>query len=480
MKPRIFVPHGYQQKAIATAWRTKHLALFLDPGLGKTVIMLWLYHILRRTGKVKKPMLVVAPLRPCFTVWPKEVKKWAFSKDMVVRVLHGANKVDEFHKPADIYVINPEGLKWLLQDQLKGVRNWPYDILVVDESGKFKNPTSKRLKTMKNRLKRFSRRYILNGTPAPNGVMDLWSQFMIVDEGKQFGRNITHYRNQFFHKSGYYGHEYKINNEEARDTIYRRASHMALVMRSSDYLNLPPITFNDITVTLPRKAMEYYLDIETELFTVIDEDELEIKNAAVASGACRQVASGGLYHPTPEGATTLPSKSRPWYDIHRAKDEAMIDLIEELQGKPLLIAYEFHHDLVRIKEAIKKAFKLKVPHIGSGVSTMQGAKIEADWNAGKLRVLLGQPASMSHGLNMQKSTCEDILWYTPPWSLEAYIQYYQRVWRQGMKGEVMRVHHIVAENTIDEIVVARLGEKNEIQDDLKTALIKYRMQKLHK
>lgn len=475
-KPVTFIPHKYQQHVIANAFWTKFLAIFADPGMGKTVMILRLIHSLRLAGKIKKPILVIAPLRPCYTVWPKEVKKWTFSQKMKVRILHGDNKLLELNKKADIYVINPEGVEWLFQKALKGKRNWPFDVLVVDESGKFKNPSSKRLKHMKNRLRRFERRYILNGTPAPNGVMDLWAQFMIVDEGAKFGKFITHFRDEFFHKD-YMGYNYILNTEESADIIYRRAAHMCIVLKAEDHLDMPPLVFNDVLVELPKKAMERYVEIEEELFTIIDGDELEVKNSAVASMNCRQIASGGLYHPTEEGMTPPPSDKREWYAMHNEKDKALVDLIEESAGKPVLVAYEFHHDLVRIKKAIKTNFGFIPPHIGSGVSAREGARIEDKWNKGRIRVLLGHPQSISHGLNLQESPCEDVIWYTPTWNLEWYIQYYRRVWRQGMVGKQLRVHHIIADNTVDLAVVARLGEKNDDQITLKDALISYRKNK---
>lgn len=467
-----FVPHRYQFKAIYLGIKAKFLALFLDPGMGKTSIILRIFVSLMKLEQTKG-MLVVAPLRPCYTVWPKELTKWSFSSHLKLRILHGEDKLQELNSPADIYVINPEGLKWLFTVALKGKRNYPFDILVIDESGKFKNPDSARLKILKPRLKKFTRRYILNGTPAPNSVMDLWGQFLIVDQGKTFGRKITHFRNQYFVKTGYMGKKYKIADNDCRESVYERAAKMCLVMESKDYLDMPPIVFSKIIVQLPSKARIYYDEVEEELFTEIDDDEIEISNKAVAYMSCRQIANGGLYHPTPEGEKPIPTKRRPWYDLHREKDKALVDLVDELQGKPLIVAYEFHHDLLRIKECLKKAFKLKVPHIGSGVSTAEGEKIENDWNAGKIRVLAGHPSSISHGLNLQESG-GDIFWYSLTDNLENYLQYIQRIYRQGFKGSCVRIHHCISENTVDEAMMLRLGDKAKNQTDLKDALKEYR------
>lgn len=274
------------------------------------------------------------------------------------------------------------------------------------------------------------------------------------------------------------GHNWKVACDGSLEAIYKQAAPMCLVMEAKDNLDMPPITFSEIKVALPPKARKYYDEVEKELFTVIDKDEIETPNQAVAYGQCHQIANGGLYHATPEGQRPLPSNRRPWHDIHRQKDEALVDLVDELQGKPLLVAYLFHHDLARIKATLKKNFNLDVPHIGSGVSTARGAELEEQWNKGQLRVLCGHPQSIAHGLNIQEAG-EDIFWYSLTDSLEDYIQYYQRIYRQGFKGRCVRVHHCIAEGTVDEAIMMRLGERARSQQSLKDALIEYREGKRH-
>lgn len=474
---KMFVPHMYQVKAIALGVRRANMAFFLDPGMGKTSIFLRILKNLIRM-KQARAALVVAPLRPCYTVWPKEVKKWSFARGMVVRVLHGPNKLWELSQPADIYVINPEGLKWLFTVALKGKRNWPFDVLAVDESGKFKNPASARLKVLKPRLGKFNRRYIFNGTPAPNGLEDLWGQFLLVDRGVKFGTTISDYRLQYFKKAGYMGKKYEIASDKHKDYIYRRAAHMCIVMEAKDYLDMPEIVFVERKVQLPPQARIHYQQVEQELFTVIADDGIEIKNSAVATGACRQVTGGALYHPRVEGEPAIPQARRPFYQLHDVKTEGLIELIDELQGKPLLVAYDFHHELIRIREAIKKAFKFDAAHIGAGVSPQQGIAIESAWNKGKIRVLVGHPGSISHGLNLQEGPGADICWFTQTWDLERYLQYIQRIWRQGHKGRCVRIHHLIAEGTIDEVMMDRLGDKTKNQADFKSAVTRYRNMKL--
>lgn len=474
---KMFVPWAYQMKAISLGVRRANMAFFLDPGMGKTSIFLRILVNLIRMKRAKAA-LVVAPLRPCYTVWPNEVKKWSFARGLRVRVLHGPNKLWELSQPADIYVINPEGLNWLFKVALKGKRNWPFDVLAVDESGKFKNPSSARLKILKPRLGRFARRYVFNGTPAPNSLMDLWGQFLLVDQGVKFGSTINDYRLQYFSRGGYMGKKWEIASDKHKDYIYRRAAHMCLVMEAKDYLDMPELKFVERRVQLPTQARLHYQQVEQELFTLIAEDGIEIKNSAVATGACRQITSGALYYPQPEDAPPIPQSRRQFYRLHDAKTEGLIELIDELQGKPLLVAYDFQHELIRIREAVKKAFRYNIAHIGSGVSMREGATIEAAWNKGQIRVLAGHPGSISHGLNLQEGPGSDICWFTQTWDLEQYLQYMQRIWRQGHKGRCVRIHHLIAEGTIDEVMMARIGEKAKSQSDLKAMLQHYRKIKL--
>jgi len=477
--PKHFFPHQYQVTAIAEGLRKLYLALFLDPGLGKTVIVLWILRRLQKQKKVKS-LLVVAPLRACYSTWPKEPKKWWFSHHMKVRTLHGSSKGWQLTQPADIYVINPEGLKWLFTVALKGKRTWPFQMLVVDESGKFRNPKSKNLGILSKKLYKFMRRMILNGTPCPNSLMDLWGQYLIVDRGQEFGGKVTHYRHQYFHKAGFRGYEWRINDEEAEQRIYKRASHMSLVMEAKDHLSIPEVTFPVRKLILPPKARKIYDGFEEDLFAYIDKHALELKNTAVASGACRQVCSGAMYHPLTDEEKLHPpaTKDRKWHEIHDAKIEGLFDLIDELQGKPLLIAYTFHHTRVRLEAAIKKRYKRKPLYIGSGVSPKQGVKIEDMWNAKQLHELLGQPKSMSHSLNMQFAG-GDICWFDHLWDLELYIQFCQRLARQGAIAPT-RIHHLVMEDTVEEAMLSRLTLKSRKQRDFKTALQNYRLQRQKK
>lgn len=476
-----FLPHLYQFEAIHAVLKYFYHCLFLDPGLGKTAIILRAYLTLKKAGKVKA-ILVIAPMRPVYQVWPKEVKKWIFSKGLKVEILHGSDKHNALWRKADIYVINPEGLRWLFKVGLRNKRNWPFDMLVVDESGRFRNPDSKRLALLKPKLRKFKRRYTLNGTPAPKSLLDLWAQYLLADRGKTFGSKIGHYRTTYFKKSGYMDKEWIIKSDEHRERIYKRAQRIALVMEAKDHLKgMPPITYNPIYVELPPDVQRYYEEIEDDLFTVIEGVEHELSNKAVSQMATRQIAAGALYKPAPEGVKPPPGYMREWHTLHDQKVEALIELSEELQGKPLIVAYDFHHSLVKAREGIKKAFKLKKlpPYIGRGVSGTEGERLEKQWHNGELQWLFTNTQSCAYGLNLQGGPGVDQFWYDPTYNLEWYVQLVKRLWRQGALGAV-RIHHCIALNTVDEAMYARQGERAEEQQRLIDALKEYRYRKLNR
>ena len=472
-----FLPHTYQFEGIATIIQTRFLALFLDPGLGKTSIVLRAFLTLRKQRKIKA-MLVIAPLRVCHSVWPKEVRKWSFSQGFKVRILHGFNKSFELKQDADIYIINPEGLKWLLKTGLRGKRNWPFDMLVVDESSRFKNHESKVLAMFYPKLLKFRRRYILNGTPAPRGYVDLFAQMLLVDRGEALGRYITHFREDFL-TSDYMGWKWSIRSQACADEMKRRLAPKVLVMRAKDYLDMPPITFAVRGFDLPDKVMTHYREVERELFTELETDLdentiLDLANVAVATGACRQICSGAIYEPLTleQRERPPPSHKRLWHELHTAKLEACLDLIAELQGKPLFIGYEFHHSYVRLWAALTARYKGEIAVINRFTKPQEGVKIEDRWNRGGLRVLLAHTASVQYGLNLQDSG-DDVCWFDPTWSLDTFIQFVRRVYRQG-KERPVRCHQLAARGTIERLMLRRLIERHDEEVEIKTGLQRYR------
>jgi SNF2 family DNA or RNA helicase len=447
-----WTPHHYQEKAIEFLIERSEAGLFLDPGLGKTSITLAAFKALRSAGFVTK-MLVVAPLRPCYSVWPKEVKKWDNFNALSVGILHGAKKDKVLAEDHDIYVINPEGLRWLFT-AIRG--RMPFEMLVVDESSKFKTTNTQRFKTVKPHLNKFKRRYILTGSPATNSLLDLFGQIFVMDLGKTFGPYVTHFRTQFFNQTGFGGYEWVL--KKGADTeIYDRLAPSVLRMSAQDYLELPELIIEDIEVELPKKVRDMYDQLEASLRLDFAAGKVLASNAAVAAMKCRQIANGGVY---------LDGEDN-WQHLHDAKTEAVEDLIEELEGQPALIAYEFRHDLERLKKAIGK----HTPHIGGGVSGKATDAIVDQWNRGELKALLGHPKSMSHGLNMQEAG-RAVIWHSLTWSLEEYDQFIRRIWRQGQKGRVF-VYRIIAKGTIDEAVVKALGRKDKTQSALFNALKDY-------
>lgn len=475
--PQPWKPHGFQKKAVKFLLEHAAAALFLDPGMGKTSATFAAIKVLKAKGVLKKA-LIIAPLRPCYLVWPKERVKWADFKDISISVLHGPRKDEALLEPVDAHVINPEGLEWLLgMEKAKtamgrtrvslDVRRFKalgYDTLIVDELTMFKHTNTVRFKALKQIIPTFARRWGLTGSPAANGLMDLFGQCYVLDEGRSLGQYITHYRMKYFDllRDGFT----YVLRAGAEEEIYRRIQPLALRMAAEDYLDLPKLVENEVLVDLPDPARRVYDQLEADLLAAVDGGVVTAANAGVASMKCRQVAGGGVYIDRELlGLVKAPTTGRQWVDIHKAKTEALQGLIDELQGEPLLVAYEFEHDLERIKAVLGQ----DVPHIGGGVSTKRSTELEGLWNQGKLPVLLAQPQSIGHGLNLQGAG-HHICWYTLTWNYELYDQFNKRVHRQGNKNQRVFVHKIKARGTIDQIVDMALRGKAKGQQALFEAL----------
>lgn len=445
-------PHAYQKRSIKFTVERRAAGLFLDPGLGKTSITYAALKLLMKSGEVEKA-LIIAPLRPAASTWPQEAQKWHDFRELNIHVLHGPDKEKLLDQPHDVSVINPDGVPWLLTTMRE--RNWWWDILVIDESTRYKNPRTTRFKTLKSYLGRFNRRVILTGTPAPNNLLDLWAQVYLLDGGAALGRTFTSFRQEFFKPTGYGGYTWTIK-DGAEKQIYARLSALVLRMEAEDYLQLPPLINNTVYVDLPESARKVYNQMEKTMLAAVSDELVTAANAAAATNKCRQIANGGIY--LDEGGG--------YEQIHDAKTEAVEELVEELSGKPALVAYEYKHDLERLQRAFPRA-----PHLGGGVSSKEQVCIEAAWNAGDLPVLLAQPSSVAHGLNLQGTSAAVIL-HSLTWNLEDYLQFIRRVWRQGQKERVF-VHHIVARGTVDEIVMKTLARKDREQRSLLDALKDY-------
>ncbi len=470
-------PHLYQKKAVKFLLEHAAAALFLDPGLGKTSIVLAAIKLLKRRKLLGK-VLVIAPLRVCHSVWPNEIRKWKDFKGLTFEVLHGPHKDDLLqNSKADIFIINPEGLDWLLQVKKTktptgktkvsvDLRRWKklgFDTLVIDELTKFKHTNTNRFKALKFILPTFSRRWGLTGSPAANGLLGLFGQCYVLDEGRTFGRYITQYRQQYF-EQGYDGFSWHLR-KGCDQQIYDRLKPLALRM-GNELLDMPNLVENNIRITLSPKVMDIYEAMKDDLVAQINSGAVTAKTAAVASMKCRQIASGGIFlNPEVKALVKLPSSQREWVNLHDTKIDALEELIEELQGSPLLVAYDFAHDLDRLR----KRFGKDIPYIGGGVSVKRSTELEREWNLGNLPYLFGHPQSIAHGLNLQQCG-HHIAWHTLTYDYEVYDQFIQRVLRQGNKSADVFVHHLIAEDTIDEVIFHVLKSKRRGQNALFAAL----------
>ena len=472
--PKLYNPHNYQLTAISFLLANQCSALFLDPGLGKTSISLSVIRILKNASR-SKGVLIVAPVRVCYSVWPDEVLKWYKFNDLTHTILHDKNKESIWDEQKDIYLINGEGLAWLHKELLDGLskgKKCPFNVLFVDESTKFKNHESIRFELLTDMLPLFKRRHIMTGTPSPKSLLDLWSQLYIVDEGKTLGKNYYEFRNKYFETDDWNKYQWFVK-DFAEEKIQELVAPLVLEMSAEDYLDIPSLIYNNIDVLLPKQAEKYYKQMEKEFFITLDDMEASAKAKVQAQMKCHQIANGNVYEDIPEDLTEDEERAfkrtRKVIHIHDAKIDALLDLIDELNGKPLFIAYQYKHDLAAIRKVLGK----DVPYIGSGVNKDEVKQLVKDWNAGKLKYLVGHPASMAHGLNMQESG-NDVCWFSLTWNLEEYIQFIKRIHRQGVKGCV-RVHHLIAKGTIDEVMLSRLGERAKQQQNLRDAIKNYRL-----
>lgn len=448
-----FIPHEYQERAIKFGIERACAGYFLEPGMGKTSIMYAIMVTLKRLKLINK-ILVLAPLRVCYATWPAEAQKWDDFNHLSIGILHGPDKDKVLLEDHDIYVMNYEGLKWLL---MATKRNWDFDMLIVDESSKLKSTITQRFKTLKQMLGKFKRRYILTGSPAANSLLDLFGQVFCMDQGATFGPYITTYRNDYFFQTGYGGYEWKLK-PGADLLIHQALAPRVMRLAAADYLTLPELIETDIVVTLPPEVHKQYLEMERKLQVEFETGTIVAANSAVASMKCRQIANGAIYTDS-----TLTS----YNEVHSAKIDAVVDLVEELEGQPALIAYDFTHDLARLLAALGK----DTPYIGSGVSPKRSQEIVDAWNRGEIPVLLGQPISMSHGLNMQEAG-RAVIWFGLTWSLENREQFIQRIWRQGQTNRVF-VYNIIVDKTIDQAIMMAIKLKDQGQQALMQALRNY-------
>ena len=479
-----FVPRLAQRLMVKFLLEHAAAGIFADLGVGKTGGVLAAFRILRRR-KLARRMLVVAPLRVAHLVWPAEVRKWDEFRDISIAVLHGPKREEALSSGADVCVVNYEGLDWLLQTErrespltkkvsiwtdLKRFRALGFDTLVMDELTRVKHTSSGRHKALKLIAPTFARRWGLTGTPVPNGLIDLFGQILVLDGGRSFGPYVTHYRRDYFLPS-YDGFGWVLQ-KDAEKRIYERLRPLVLRLAAEDYVDMPEQVDNVVVFDLPPAVRRVYDALKDDLITQIGEHTVIASNVAAASTKLRQIANGAIYL-TDASEVLAPIRmlvgrkraGRDWAEVHDAKLEALKDLVEELNGQPLLVAYDFKHDLERLKETFN------APVIGGGTSTKEAARLEAAWNRGELPILLGHPASIGHGLNLQGSS-NHIAWFGHTWDLELHEQFIGRVRRPGSKHQRVFVHYLTARDTVDEVIGYALRRKGRVQDALLAALKK--------
>lgn len=440
-----YVPHPYQEFAKEFMISNPLSALFLEMGLGKTITTLTaIDELLYDCFEIRK-VLIIAPLRVANSTWPSEIKKWEHLKLLRYSIVTGneAERIQALNIKAEIYIINRENVDWLVNKSGVAMN---FDMLVIDELSSFKSYTSKRFKSLLKIRPYFKRVVGLTGTPSSNGLMDLWAEFRILDFGKRLGRYITHYRNKYFvpdKRNGMIIYSYKPQ-EDAEQQIYEAINDITISMKSCDHLKLPELIMNEVEVVLENKEVERYQGFKKEMVMTMGEEEIDAVNAASLSNKLLQLANGSIY-----------DEEKNYHIVHDKKMEALEQLIEEANGKPVLIAYWFKAD----KERIEQRFKVR---------EIQSAGDIEDWNKGEIQVGLIHPASAGHGLNLQQGGCT-LIWFGLTWSLELYQQTNARLYRQGQNQTVV-IHHIITKNTIDEDVVKALKRKERTQEALMSAV----------
>ena len=435
-----FKPHNYQKYAVEYIKSHPVAAILLDMGLGKTVISLTaMADLLFDSFEVHK-ILVIGPLRVARDSWPMEVAKWEHLKHLTYAVAIGtpAERRAALERNADITIINRENVDWLVESGY-----FDFDMVVIDELSSFKNHTVKRFKALMKVRPKVNRIVGLTGTPSSNGLMDLWSEFRLLDMGERLGKFITRYREAFFmpdKRNSQMVFSYKPR-PNAEEEIYRRISDITISMKCTDHLNMPELISSQCEVVLSDDERKQYEKLKSELVLTLSAGEITVSNAASLTNKLSQLSNGAIY-----------DDDRNIVEFHQRKLDALEDIIESANGNPILVAYWFKHDL----ERIRKRFDVR---------EIKTSKDITDWNIGKIPVAMIHPASAGHGLNLQ-SGGSTLVWFGLTWSLELYQQTNARLWRQGQTSGTVVIQHIITKGTIDERILTALNKKELTQNAL--------------
>lgn len=396
-----------------------------------------------------RKVLIIGPLRVARDTWPSEIEKWEHLRHLRYSVAVGSaeERVTALQADADIYIINRENVDWLVSNRI-----FDFDMIVIDELSSFKNHQSKRFKALMKVRPKVKRIVGLTGTPASNGLMDLFAEFRLLDMGERLGRFIGQYRNEYFKpdkQNGYIVYSYKPL-PDAEERIYEKISDITVSMKAVDHLKMPKLISNEYSVKMSESEKEKYKELKEELILEVQDTEITVANAAALSNKLCQMSNGAIYD---DDGEIIP--------IHNRKLDALEDIIESANGKPVLVAYWFKHDRTRIAERLHK--------LGIVYQEIKSAESIKKWNSGKLQAALIHPASAGHGLNLQ-SGGNFLVWFGLTWSLELYQQTNARLWRQGQQSETVVIQHIVTKGTVDEKILKALKEKDETQTALMTAV----------
>lgn len=445
-----FIPHEYQKYCIDRMITDDKLGLMLDMGLGKTIITLTaIQDLIYNRFQVNK-VLIVAPKKVAEATWTDEVAKWEHLNLLRTSLVLGSSskRIKALAKNADIYIINRENVVWLVEYYKN---EWPFDMVVLDEWSSFKNHQAKRFKALKWVRNKMKRVVGLTGTPTPNGLIDLWAQLYLLDQGERLEKTIGKFRERYFepgqrNRTTIFNYEAK---DGSNDAIHDKISDICISMKAEDYLELPDVIYETVPVVLDPKAKKAYDELEKKMILELDDEDITVTSAAALSNKLQQLANGALY-----------GENRAVFEIHDCKLEMFLELIEQLNGKPALVFYNFQHDLSRIQKALEKS-DLKV-------RLLKTPQDQLDWNNKQIDILLAHPASAAYGLNLQAGG-NHVIWFGLNWSLELYQQANKRLHRQGQMEKVI-IHHLVTKDTRDEDVLAALESKGDIQEELLNSL----------
>lgn len=436
--------HQYQERAISWIIEKEQCGLALEMGLGKSVSTLTAISDLLAACEVSK-VLVIAPLRVALSVWAQECKKWEHLRHLNVSLCVGGERarLAALYKSADIYVINRENVQWLVNRITQ--QKWDFDAIVVDESSSFKAPSTQRFKALRKVAPLSRYRVLLTGTPTPKSLLDIWSQQWLIDQGAALGKTFTGFKDRFF-EADYFGRNYTPRSG-AEKNIHTLLSDRWLSMKAEDYLELPERIELYERLPLPDSLMDQYRKFENDSLIELEKDEiLEASSAAVLAAKLFQWCNGAVYK----------NDSKDWQELHKVKLDALAEIIEN-NNEPVIVAYNFKHDLERLKQRFPNAVVLDA----------NNETVER-WNAGKIPLLLAHPQSAGHGLNLQAGGALAV-WFSLTWSLEYYQQFNARLHRQGQTRPV-RIVHLLAEGCLDERVVKVLAQKEATQNELIDAL----------